>query len=105
RLVLGSVATATLQRAGLPILLVRPIATEAAPLEAPPAEPAWVGPMVSLSLGPPELDLIKRGLGELLYLPERDSRLAEPARTLLTRIRDEESALELTGGSKVAAGR
>jgi nucleotide-binding universal stress UspA family protein len=111
RLVLGSVATATLQRAGLPVFLVRPTALPAAaevPVEvagelaAPAAGPASLVPTVALALGSAELDLLARGLGDLLYLPDSDPRLAQPARTLLARV--QAAAAELPA-SPAAASR
>lgn len=100
RLVMGSVATGTLQRAGLPVLLVRPAALPLAMSEpvapeasAIPAAPEPVGPTVSLALTARELDLLERGLGELLYLPEGDPHLAGPVRELLARLRRAEQEL------------
>lgn len=91
RLVMGSVATGTIQRSTVPLLLVRPAAvreSQAAPAAAPEPPPAQPGPSVSVSLTQRELDLLERGLGELLYTPGRDWRLAEPIRGLLTRLRE-----------------
>jgi nucleotide-binding universal stress UspA family protein len=100
RLVLGSVATGTLQRAGLPVLLVRPaamshLAVEPASTAAPlaGAEPQAAAPAVEVNLSAAELDLLERGLGELLFAPEADRRLAEPARALLARLRQAEQEL------------
>jgi nucleotide-binding universal stress UspA family protein len=105
RLVLGSVATGTLQRAGLPVYLVRPAelgrptvqpVVEPAPALAEPAPdlveaaPPWLGPSVTITLDPSEVDLIQRGLSDRLFLAEGDSPLARPARELLTRLRDAE---------------
>ena len=96
RLVLGSVATATLQRAGLPILLTRPTAlprpadkrvTEPTP-EHVAAAVATFGPTLVMTLDRAEIDLIERGLRELMYAPESDPHLAQPVRALLTRFTD-----------------
>ncbi len=91
RVILGSVATGTLQQAGVPILLVRPTAVRqqtqpVAVAAMPPERPRPAEPQVTLSLSPQELGLIQRGLGELLLTPERDPRLAEPVRRLRERL-------------------
>jgi nucleotide-binding universal stress UspA family protein len=101
RVVMGSVATGTLQRAELPILLVRPTGLREAAPEPPATEDATASateseslePVVSLSLTARELDLLERGLGDLLYLPESDPQLAKPARELLARLRRAEQEL------------
>ena len=59
RLVMGSVATGVLQRAGLPILLTRPPAVRQPvpqPATRPEAEPA--GPQVTVTLTPRERELV-----------------------------------------------
>jgi nucleotide-binding universal stress UspA family protein len=95
RLVLGSVATGTLQRANVPVLVVRP-ATVRQPTAEPPlaaAKPSTTpelppaGPSVSITLSTRDLDLIERGLGELLLNPDRDRQAAGPARELRARLR------------------
>lgn len=103
RLVLGSVATAALQRTGLPVLLVRPFKAvrsndEALPeTQAVAAAPATIdGTMRTISLTAAEVDLIERGLSDLLYLPESDPRLAKPVRALLTHLKEAEA---VTAGS------
>jgi nucleotide-binding universal stress UspA family protein len=108
RLVLGSVATGTLQRAGLPVLLVRPAAVHrpsaepaGPPPTASPAVPEPVVPAIDLRLTASELDLLGRGLGELLFAPEADRRLGESARGLLARVRQAEQ--ELSAGADQAA--
>lgn len=101
RFVLGSVATGTLQRTSVPLLvlraaaLVRPQAA-AASAPAPPTQPA-PEPAVTLSFTPRELDLIARGLGELLYLPERDPTLAGAVRSLLARVRAAAAGVQPSG--------
>lgn len=110
RLVLGSVATGTLQRSGLPVLLVRPSGL-ARPAEEPANAPAVAaGPQrdsaaldVRLTAG--ELDLLERGLGALLYEPEADWHLAERARTLLARLQGAEQGLRAEAAEPLAAGR
>jgi len=104
RLVLGSVASGVVQRAQVPLLLIRPKelveATEVSELtEQPPADTAEalpgepVEPSVRVALSPRDLDLIERGLNELMFEPGADPRLAEPARTLLSRLRQTEREL------------
>jgi hypothetical protein len=104
RFVMGSVASGTLQRAAVPLLLVRPqaapqLATEpTTPVAlATPATTALTGPTVSVELTARELDLIERGLGELLFKPEADLQLAGPTRKLLERLRQITPQPELVG--------
>lgn len=101
RLVMGSVATGTVQRAEVPVLLVRPGAARRAarPSPAAAAEPAAAaGGMVSLSLTEAELDLLERGLRELIANPEREARLAKSAWELLKRLRQREQASAAPAG-------
>jgi nucleotide-binding universal stress UspA family protein len=99
RLVLGSVATATLERATVPLLLIRPTqsaqqaaAPEPAAATAHPSPgmsaPPAAGTTATLAVTPRELDLLHRGLGELLYAPARDARLAEPVRALMAKLKE-----------------
>lgn len=100
RLVLGSVATATLQQASVPVVFVRPAAlARAAGEREAAAEPEAVGTGIRVTLTPSDLALIERGLGELIYTPGRDRRLAKPARELLARLKQAEAA------SLAASGR
>jgi nucleotide-binding universal stress UspA family protein len=97
RLVMGSVATGTLQRAGLPVLVVRPPAL-ARPAQAPNGAegelaPRPLVPTANVSLSLKDLDLVMRGLGELIYIPGGDPRLAEPAWELLSRLKRVEATL------------
>src|SRR6266704_2223661 len=65
RLVLGSVATGTLQRANVPLMIVGPAGLRAstAPVVAEPtAQPTPTETMVTVSLSPADLDLLQRGL-------------------------------------------
>jgi nucleotide-binding universal stress UspA family protein len=86
RVVLGSVAAATLQRANRPTLLVRPEAVRAAApaaaeelaAGAPPGEPT-----VQVALSLEELDLVRRGLVRLLG----EVHPAEPVAALGARLR------------------
>ena len=97
RLVMGSVATGTLQRADVPILLSRPAAvaqsveeaTPAAEPEAatPPTTPTVAGPTIDMTLAPAELELLERGLADLLYSSPQDRELAAPARELLAKLK------------------
>jgi nucleotide-binding universal stress UspA family protein len=94
RLVMGSVATGTLQRADVPILLSRPAAVarpaeEAAPAAEPEAAamPAVGGPTIGMTLTPAELELLERGLADLLYSSPQDRKLAAPTRELLAKLK------------------
>jgi nucleotide-binding universal stress UspA family protein len=105
RVVMGSVASGTLQRAERPILLVRPSELrKAAPEPAAPETTTSPGereplePAVSLSLTARELDLLERGLGDLLYLPESDVQLARPTHELLAKLRRAEQELPTAVG-------
>jgi nucleotide-binding universal stress UspA family protein len=95
RLVLGSVATGTVQRAAVPVLLLKPAAIQAASEAAVPAATAEAASdgSVTLHFTRHELDLLERGLSELLYLPERDRAQAVSARDLLARLRQAEGTL------------
>jgi nucleotide-binding universal stress UspA family protein len=97
RLVLGSVATGTLQRASVPLMLVRPAALPAsvAPVAAAPepaTPPAPPGPVVTVPLSAADRDLLQRGLGELLYKPEADPQLGSAVRDLQGRLKSTEGA-------------
>ena len=97
RLLLGSVATGVVERATVPLLLMRPTAAPAAkeqPAEPGPTvqqaegqPPEPVAATIALTLSPAELTLLQRGLGELLYMPARDPRLVEPVQALMTRLK------------------
>lgn len=105
RLVMGSVATGTVQRSSVPVLVVRPSAMRQASAQPGGARRARVrrvearvpsagtsGPAVTITLSLQELDLVERGLGELALRSEGDWRLAEPARDLLARLKEAELA-------------
>jgi hypothetical protein len=53
--------------------------------------------MATVQLSARDLDLLERGLGDLLYLPESEPALASPARELLARLRAAEA--QLAGGA------
>jgi nucleotide-binding universal stress UspA family protein len=88
RLVLGSVATGTLQHASVPLMLIRPPILQAstAPvvgvLESPPSKP-----VITVPLSMADLDLLQRGLGELLYKPGADAHLGPAVRDLQRRLK------------------
>jgi nucleotide-binding universal stress UspA family protein len=98
RLVVGSVATATLRRAETPVLLVRPAAVldsdtprsagqapdaAAAPAPAPIAAPV---PTVAVRLSMADLELIERGLKTLAYTPGYDDHVIPTLRALSNRL-------------------
>ena len=98
RLVLGSVATATLQRADVPVLLVRPAAelasdsrrsvAQASEADAATASVSTAAPVptVDVRLSVADLELIERGLKTLAYTPGDDYHLAPMIRVLGDRL-------------------
>lgn len=97
RLVLGSVATGILQRAGVPLLLTRPLALRKATFDGltvgtePPSEPASQTPDLggspcTVALTAQELDLVRRALVELSYNPTRSASTVAAAERLLSRL-------------------
>ena len=98
RLVLGSVATATLQRADVPVLLVRSAAMlhsdsprsvvqgSEASAAATSASTAVSVPTVDVRLSVADLELIERGLKTLAYTPGYDYHLAPRIRALGDRL-------------------
>lgn len=86
RAILGSVATGVLQRATVPLLLVRPATAE-------PAAATRVTPTVAeqppapIELTDRERYLVQRGLAELAFAPGHPPELAESARALLARLK------------------
>lgn len=94
RAVMGSTATATIQRAGVPILLTRPAevrtvrAPEAAPLTLAAERVSTEDTSVMVLLSPGERDLVKAGLELLLDGTEREESRAAPIRAILARIAD-----------------
>ena len=110
RLVLGSVATATLQRADVPILLVRPstmlqadktshTTSEAAsaPMSASEPPAALAMPIIDVPLSVADLELIERGLKTLAYTPGYDYHQAPSVHLLLDRLDGAVQSLEATG--------
>lgn len=109
RLVLGSVATATLQRADVPVLLVRPsamlqadktshTASDAAgePMTASEPPAALAMPTVDVPLSVADLELIERGLKTLAYTPGYDYHQAPSVHLLLDRLGGAVLSLETT---------
>jgi nucleotide-binding universal stress UspA family protein len=105
RLVLGSVATATLQRAQVPVLLVRPSAVregddtsrlapaaEDETVSDVPAAPA--APTIDVHLSMADLELLERGIKTLAYTPGYDYRQAPKVHVLLDRLRGAAQRLE-----------
>jgi nucleotide-binding universal stress UspA family protein len=93
RAVLGSVATATIRRTEVPILLVRPVETqqvvEALPaIEAPPvAALVEAEPTIAIALSATELEMLTKVVGERFHNEPVDPRSAEPVRRLLEKLR------------------
>jgi nucleotide-binding universal stress UspA family protein len=98
RFLMGSVATEVLHRVATPMLLVRPVPARK-PVAAPAAEDAAdesaapAGPTTTLALTHQDLDLLERGLKELIFAQSRDWRLARPARELLVRLQTADASL------------
>jgi nucleotide-binding universal stress UspA family protein len=99
RLLLGSVATSTLQHTPVPLLLVRPLkaasveathadATEdlAANAEAVALPAGLVSATVNVPLSVSDLDLIERGLKTVAYMPGFDYHRSCDVRALLDRL-------------------
>lgn len=94
RLVMGSVTTGTLQRSNRPVLVVRPAAlgeplTQAIEEEACRARV----PTAEVPLTLAQLDLVLRGLGELVYEPGHERPVAEAAWELLHQLKGVEAEL------------
>ncbi len=92
RLLKGSVATEVLQRATVPVLLVRPAAMPvrvAAPVEitSQPAEAVDLRP-VTITLSPGDIELTREGLELLPYSSQREEHLSGRLRTLLERLEE-----------------
>jgi nucleotide-binding universal stress UspA family protein len=97
RLVLGSVATGTIQRASVPLMLIRPTAlvvstASVAVAPEPATQPAPSGPVVTVPLSAADRDLLQRGLGELLYKPQADPKIGSAVRDLQRRLKQTEGA-------------
>jgi nucleotide-binding universal stress UspA family protein len=97
RLVMGSVATGTLQRLAVPLLLIRPAAMRqlstaatSTPEQAPERGPS--GAAISVGFSVREVDLLVHALGGLLYAVDGEWQSAETARSLLGRLEQTEAA-------------
>lgn len=97
RFATGSVATGVVQQATTPILIVRPSGVRRLASLAPPTEagatPLGRGGNVELRLSREELTLVKRALTELTYTKSSVPQLTDPARDLIHRVDNIESAL------------
>ena len=82
---MGSVALGVVQRADVPLLLVRPTVAR-----APRPEPASKGQMTVATFSSAEADLVREGL-ELLVTTRGDGNLAEAVSHILDRLRADES--------------
>ena len=116
RAILGSVATATIRQAGVPVLLVRPGETQSVPtrmldvapsvVAEPPAQaapapepvPAAPPPETVLGLTAGELDLLTWTLGARFHSEPVDPRWADEARVLLEKLRKARGGLTESGG-------
>jgi nucleotide-binding universal stress UspA family protein len=97
RLVPGSVAQETIERTTCPVVLVRAPAAELAQVASPAS--VDIQATRTLCVTRRELDLLERGLGELLYPPSGASRHAPEIRALLARLT--ELDLEPAAGSSL----
>lgn len=122
RALLGSVATATIRQAGVPVLLVRPDETQTVPQPilsveptpaaqpaasaasgAPTSTPTAETPLTVVALSADELALLLRALGQQFHNEPVDPRWAEPARVLLEKLRKARGAPAISGAAM--AGR
>jgi nucleotide-binding universal stress UspA family protein len=98
RALLGSVATSTLQRANVPLLLVRRSPAQltaqtstsmSAPIteEVVPSDEALPEPVAPISLSFNELETLIASIGERFHEEPVDPRYAEPTQALLARLR------------------
>jgi nucleotide-binding universal stress UspA family protein len=96
RAMLGSVATGTLQRSTVPVLLIRPLTVQRVTAAIGPgeAETRSDGPKVTLALTAEDLSLLELSLRDLLYGQQRDWRLARPARELLEELKQARQSVE-----------
>jgi nucleotide-binding universal stress UspA family protein len=93
RVILGSVATATLRHTTAPLLLVRPGVVHPTELPAGHPEPSsssitvqTAGPVVAVQLTPTEIELIEHSLRALDHVPGYDDGQVLAARTLADRL-------------------
>jgi nucleotide-binding universal stress UspA family protein len=99
RLLLGSVASATIQRAAVPLLLVRPAAWRdhtAQTASAPALTTA--APLVQVPLSAAELELVRHAIGKLSAPPESGWSQSAPLHELLAKLDRAQS--ELLAGSE-----
>ncbi|HEX5415117.1 MAG TPA: universal stress protein [Chloroflexota bacterium] len=96
RLIMGSVASGTITRARVPVLVVRPPILDRAitlcEIADRPDDRVPV-PTASVPLSLAELDLVLRGLGTLVYEPGQDDQVVESSWDLLSRLKPLEAAL------------
>jgi len=106
RLVLGSVATGTLRRAHVPLLLTRPVAL-GQPVPLPPAVevPAPEMPTIDLSLTPSEVVLVRRAVEVLLLDTSPGEPAVGPLRAILGRLRAAEPVTEPSADQPEVAAR
>jgi hypothetical protein len=88
RLAMGSVATGAIQRADVPLLLVRPVGSEVSAGHAVPGDER-----TAVLLSAEELAIVERGLRTLLA----GDYPAEPVRALLARLQEAEQAVAVAG--------
>jgi nucleotide-binding universal stress UspA family protein len=93
RLVLGSVATGTLQRAHVPLLLTRPAALDR-PLPVPrsAASESSSAPAITLTLTPTELGLVRQAVESMLLASSREEHATSPLHVILGRVREAQQA-------------
>ncbi|TAK20685.1 MAG: universal stress protein [Chloroflexota bacterium] len=105
RLVMGSVATATLQRTPVPILLI-PAGARARPalhLSVATLAEYPTGPSATVSLTPSEVALVEYGL-ELLLYGEQDRRIMEPIQAIIGKVRAAAQLPDIPAGAAVTPG-
>jgi hypothetical protein len=95
RLVMGSTTTGTLQRSTVPLLVVRPAALGeplTSKLDEEESSRARI-PTAAVPLTLAQLDLVLRGLGELVYEPGQERPVVEAAFELLHALKGVEADL------------
>lgn len=105
RLVLGSVATGTLRRAHVPLLLTRPLPLRQPVPVLPHEEPAAPETRtIDLTLTPSELALVRRAVESWLADSHREEHAASRLQTILGRLRAAESAAAPASAPAEVAG-
>jgi nucleotide-binding universal stress UspA family protein len=100
RALLGSVATSTVQRSHVPVLLVRPTPAEQQPVATPTTEStstpdaAGTASGISLNVTEDELAMLIQAVGQRFFTEPVDPRWSEPVRRLLDKLR---AARSMTG--------